>query len=254
MLIPWHISSELLEKEKRISRMIRIALCDDEKEMRLELSEQIHMYLLERGIKYQLSLFESGEELLESTDSFDLYFLDIQMKRLSGMETARQLRADKKGGYIVFITVLEDYVYDAFEVEAADYLVKPVRENRFLRMMERICVKLSAQKQRNLLISSKGNHCVSIPFDDIYYCEIVNHRLYVHTKHTVIDCRMKMEQAEQMVDHRFLKCHRSYLVNLDYVRGYKDNAVWLENGETIPVSKLRLSEFSQKMLQYMKER
>lgn len=234
--------------------MIRVAICDDERQVVEELSEKVKEYLTKTHVSFELFTFQRGSALLESSRQFDLIFLDIQMDGESGMETARRLRETGREAFIVFITVLSEYVYDAFEVQASDYLLKPVDEQRFWRTMERICRNLQEREKSSLIISSKGNTCRAVLLREIYYCEAVNHKMHIHRKNSVLECYMKMQELECRLDGRFFKCHRSYLVNLEYVCGYEEGLAILENGERVPVSRLRIQEFSKMMLQYMKER
>lgn len=231
-----------------------IAIVDDEKNELQLLLNSVKLYTEKQSFPCQIVTFASGLELLRANRPFDLLFLDIQMPELSGMEVAKKLRLDGIRSYIVFVTVLQEYVYDAFEVEASDYLLKPIDDGRFCRMMDRIFTGLQERKKSSLIISSRGNTCKSISLHDILYCEAVNHKISIYTKTGTHDCYFKIEELEHQLDGRFFKCHRSYLVNLDYVWGYQDGLALLENGRKIPVSRLRGQEFSLKMLQHMKKK
>lgn len=118
--------------------MIRVAVCDDEAFMRDELSGLVSRYLEERCLSsYEFTAFENGNSLLESQESFDLIFLDIQMESPDGMETARRLREREQSSLLVFVTVLKEPVFEAFKVRAFDYLVKPLKKEIFERTMDR---------------------------------------------------------------------------------------------------------------------
>ena len=108
--------------------------------------------------------------------------------------------------------------------------------------------------EANLLVQ-KGYESNIISFDDIVFCEIIDRKIYLHLKlGEVIDYYDKIENLETKLDGRFFKCHRSYLINLQYLKSYKAGQAYLTNGETIPVSRLRGDEFSTVILQYVKER
>lgn len=233
---------------------MHIAIVDDEIAEINNLSNKVKAYLDKLPLKYEIFVFTSGEELLKADCTFDVVFLDIQMKELSGMAAAKKLRSAGVDSFIVFVTVLQEYVFDAFEVSASDYLLKPVEDARLARLMDRICQSISEREKSSLAIFSRGNNCTTISLHDILYCEAVNHKINIHTKNQIHDSTFKIEQLEARLDYRFFKCHRSYLVNLDYVCGYKDGLAHLENGEKIPVSRLRGQEFALKILQYMKKK
>lgn len=233
--------------------IIDIAIVDDDPGILMELSRSVTAYMNRRSLPFSVRMFTSGTELLNHIQYFDLVFLDIQMDGISGMDVAKNLRVNGLAHFIVFVTILREYVYDAFDVEAFDYLLKPIDDERFYRMMDRICRHFHKGKEPGLLISSRGNNFKSVFFSDILYCEAMNHKVLIRTKKSQIECCWKINDLKFRLDNRFFQCHRSYLVNMEYVCGYEGGLVLLKNGEEIPVSRLRVGEFSRKMLQYMKD-
>ena len=235
--------------------MIKFAICDDEPLMAQELAGHLVDYMKENLITaYSLSSFSDGRALLDAIDRFDVIFLDIQMEQPDGMETAKLLRRRGDHSLLVFVTVLKELVFDAFQVEAYDYLLKPLDRARFKQTMERVLRSLDRKTAEDIVIQ-RGTGCEVVLLSDIVYCEVLGRKIYLH-KHdgTVSDYYDKLEDLERRVDGRFFKCHRSYLVNLDYVRGCQDGQVLLFQGERIPASRLRERELTQALLRYMKER
>ena len=176
------------------------------------------------------------------------------MEQPDGMETAKLLRRRGDHSLLVFVTVLKELVFDAFQVEAYDYLLKPLDRARFKQTMERVLRSLDRKTAEDIVIQ-RGTGCEVVLLSDIVYCEVLGRKIYLH-KHdgTVSDYYDKLEDLERRVDGRFFKCHRSFLVNLDYVRGCQDGQVLLAQGERIPASRLRERELTQALLRYMKER
>ena len=235
--------------------MIKFAICDDEPLMAQALAGHLADYMKEKSMTtYSVSSFSDGCALLESVGSFDVTFLDIQMEQPDGMETARLLRQRGDHSLLVFVTVLKECVFDSFQVEAFDYLLKPLDSARFHQTMDRLLRSLKQRTAEDLVIQ-RGAGCEVILLSDIVYCEVLGRKVYLH-KHdgTVSGYYDKLEDLERRVDGRFFKCHRSYLVNLDYVRGCRDGQVLLPQGERIPASRLRERELTQALLRHMKER
>ena len=235
--------------------MIKFAICDDEPLMAQELAGHLADYMKENLITaYSLSSFSDGRALLDAIDRFDVIFLDIQMEQPDGMETAKLLRRRGDHSLLVFVTVLKELVFDAFQVEAYDYLLKPLDRARFKQTMERVLRSLDRKMAEDIVIQ-RGTGCEVVLLSDIVYCEVLGRKIYLH-KHdgTVSDYYDKLEDLERRVDGRFFKCHRSFLVNLDYVRGCQDGQVLLAQGERIPASRLRERELTQALLRHMKER
>lgn len=234
--------------------MIRFAICDDEPLMLREISDRLANCLEEKQITdYSVSCFSDGSALLES-GGFDLILLDIQMEGPNGMETAEMLRRRGERGLLIFVTVLREWVFDAFAVEAFDYLTKPLDSGRFRRTIDRALRALERRAAKAVVIQRGGSREV-IPLAEIVYCEVQGRKVYLHKSDgSVVDYYDRLEELERRVDRRFFRCHRSYLANLDYVRGSRDGQVILPRGQAIPVSRLRQRELTQALLRHMKER
>lgn len=139
--------------------MIRIAICDDEKPMSDHIRKMTSDFFRGKNTEVSILQFSDGEELLRYDKKIDILFLDIQMSGIDGMETARKLRERKFQGFLIFITVMKELVFRAFEVQAYDYLVKPVEEDAFHRMMERLFDSLQMPAKLSCL-SKKGMKAV----------------------------------------------------------------------------------------------
>ena len=232
--------------------MIRIAICDDEKHMSDHIRSMVLNFFRKKNREISLRMFSSGEELLSYNGQIDILFLDIQMKDMDGMETARKLRADKFRGFLVFITVLKEMVFQSFEVQAYDYLVKPVGDKQFEKTMERLYASMQNASEDSLLVQ-KGYEGRIIREDEIVFCEIIDRKIYLNlASGEVVDYYERIENLETKLNNRFYRCHRSYLINLKHLKGYKNGTACMDNGKEIPVSRLRSREFSGVVLQYMK--
>ena len=232
--------------------MIRIAICDDEKHMSDHIRSMVLNFFRKKNREISLRMFSGGEELLSYNGQIDILFLDIQMKDMDGMETARKLRADKFRGFLVFITVLKEMVFQSFEVQAYDYLVKPVDDKQFEKTMERLYASMQNASEDSLLVQ-KGYEGRIIREDEIVFCEIIDRKIYLNlASGEVVDYYERIENLETKLNNRFYRCHRSYLINLKHLKGYKNGTACMDNGKEIPVSRLRSREFSGVVLRYMK--
>ena len=234
--------------------MINIAICDDEKYISDKIKKLVFDFFHRKNVEITVSQFGSGEELLRHNKNIDILFLDIQMDGIDGMETARKMRSQNYKGYLIFITVLKEMVFQSFEVQAYDYLVKPIEEECFEKTMERLFSAMQNAKDASLLVQKRYESNI-IAFDDIVFCEIIDKKIYLHLKtEEVIDYYDRIENLETKLDGRFFKCHRSYLINLSHLKSYKNGMAYMINDKQIPVSRLRSKEFSSVVLKYMKER
>lgn len=232
--------------------MIYIAICDDKKHMSGHIKTMVSDFFRKKNREISCRTFSSGEELLKYDGQIDILFLDIQMKGIDGMETARRLRENKFRGFLIFITVLKEMVFQSFEVQAYDYLVKPVDEKLFEKTMERCLASIQNASEDSLLVQ-KGYEGRIIRKDEIVFCEIIDRKIYLNlASGEILDYYERIEKLETKLGEHFFRCHRSYLINLRHLKGYKNGTAYMDNGKGIPVSRLRSKEFSGVVLQYMK--
>lgn len=233
--------------------MLKIVICDDEPVFCEYLKNKITAYGSGLSETCRILCYTSANDLLAAPLDFHILLLDIQMPHMDGIRLAGRLREQGFTFSLIFITALEQYVFDAFELEAVDYICKPVDENRLKRALDRSRKALSLKNGKTLLIQTM-NWCKTVKLDTIYYCEVINRKIYLHTSGGIIDYYSKIQELEKRLDERFFRCHRSYLVNLDYMAAYCDGQIHLEHGEQIPVSRLRHNDFMKAMMTYMKEK
>ena len=192
--------------------MISVAICDDEKYMSDQIEKSVSDFFHGKNMEVVVSQFPCGEELLRYDKPIDLLFLDIQMKETDGMTVARKLRKRGFRGFLIFVTVLKEMVFQSFEVQAFDYLVKPIEQRQFDKTMERLLESMQNAGEANLLVR-RGYESHIIALDDIVYCEIIDRKVYLHLiSSKIIDYYERIENLESRLDGRFFRCHRSFLM------------------------------------------
>lgn len=229
---------------------MRVAVCDDEAAAAEALARRIEAYFDKTHIECVLERFVSAEALLASGVSFDIVFLDIRMEGMSGMDAAARLRAEDRACVLVFVTALAEYVYDAFAVEAADYLLKPVCQAKLDAVLARVLARFEARGGAFLTVR-RGQWQNVVKVGEIYYCEVISRKVYLHLRHETLDYYSSLEELEAALPSQFFRCHRSYLVNLRYVHSCGQSALTLEGGAQIPVSRSRRQALAGAMLTYL---
>ena len=227
---------------------LQIAICDDEKEFCCQLEEMLLHIMENTGHTYQISCFTEAAALLGSGINFDMVFLDIEMPGMDGLSLAREIRTTMPECILIFVTAFQEYVFDVFALEAADYLCKPVDAEKLGNAVMRAVRKLEGQA----LLVQTIHSCKTVKLNQSYYCEVINRKIYLHLREEVIDYYGRLSGLEAQLGSRFYKCHRSYLVNLDYLVEITEGQAVLANGAHIPVSRLRRGALMEALLWHIK--
>lgn len=234
---------------------MKIAIVDDERIIREQIGELIRKQKTDsyRG-NLELDTYESGEKLLAAGKHFDIIFLDIQMDGVGGIETARTLRKQKEETVLIFITGSKEYVFEAFDVAAFHYLLKPIEEDKFAEVFERAVKeadKLRNRGQEQLFIKTRNRNII-LRREDVVYVENRGRKVEIHTIREVIEVYAVMSKLEEQLGGSFYRCHRGYLVNMAYIAEYGGDSIRLSNGESIYLAKERYPEFVKVYMRYLR--
>jgi len=218
--------------------MIRFAICDDEPLLREYIASLVTTWSTDTQYTVRLSAFESAEGLLDSLEDdhvFDILLLDIQMGKMDGIQLARHIRQLNEHVVIIFITGVADYIMDGYDVSALHYLLKPINETKLFETLDK-AVKKIATPDRSMLFDVSGTS-VRVPVRDVYFVESFAQYSDVSLKDELLRIRTPLFKIEEELGDVFVRCHRSYLVNLEHIdRITKTDAV-LDNGKHVPISR-----------------
>lgn len=216
--------------------MYRFAICDDVAADADYIKSLILEWNREAGQPLRIESYPSAEAFLfayEDDDSVDVLFLDIEMKEMSGVELAGRLREMGAGLQIVFITGYMDYIGQGYDVEALHYLLKPVTGEKLRPVLDRAMKRLAARE--NALLLTCGSATTRVPLHEIRYLEVLRNYVTVHADegYTV---KRTLKELEGELDESFYKIHRSYIVNLRFVKQVARTDVTLKDGTRLPLS------------------
>ena len=234
--------------------MIKIAICDDEAPTRAYLASLIRA----QSCPCEIVEYASAGDCLADQREIDLLFLDIELapSGLDGMALARKIRerATVTQPVIIFVTGYERYVFDAFDVGAFQYLLKPVDEEKFAQVFARAVAQIGTAKEKpgRALTLQSANTSKTIPLDSIYYIESSNHKVELHLKDGKFVCYAKIGDLGLELQDQFFRIHKGYLVNLSYVAGYSKTEVTLTNGKRLLLSKYKYQDFVKAYLHFLK--
>lgn len=220
---------------------MKIAICEDVEQDLKQLHSQLSAIVDNMDLDAEISAFSSGEQLLAAMDAGwvpTVCFLDVYLPKITGIDVARAVKKKHPRTSIVVITVSPDYMADGFEVGAVHYLLKPVSEEKVVEALQR-ALQIVHQQFRSVELLVNRQRC-KVFLSDIIYAESQAKFCSVHVRHSDEPLRvyLRLDELEQSLSHpRFLRCHHSFIVNLDAISApAEDGALFLmQNGAHIPI-------------------
>lgn len=234
--------------------MIRLGICsDDIKVLKLLQGMIAEQY----GCQIQTYSYRSSEELLLQCDKtgyvpLDIVFVDITLKREKGVELAHRLQMRSHRVKIIFVTDYLESVADGEGIEPLYLLKRPISVFKLVEMIDKAIGKIQIEEAQAVTLHSKGM-VYRIPSKYISYIEANNRKLFVHQNEDVISVYMKMDEMEEKIGEVFLRCHHSYLVNMNYIKSFSMQEIELLNGTKIPVSRPKSGMARSRFLAYLGE-
>lgn len=229
---------------------MNIAVVDDE----YIIQEQIKDLVVKQKPNFTVDTYETGEKLLAAGRQYDVVFLDIQMEGRNGIDTARVLRKQQEDTAIIFITGIKEYVFEAFDVAAFHYLLKPLKDKKFKEVFERAvreAEKKNSLKQKLFFVKTK-NRSYTMDRDRVLYMENRGKKIEIHTTKEVIKIYAAMHELERELGESFYRCHRGYLVNMAHIAEYDSSSIRLDNGELVYLAKERYADFVKTYMRYLR--
>ena len=239
---------------------MKIAVVDDEQEMRSQLSGYIARFAQEgmdsqeNGAgSYDVTEFPSGAELQQDDKAvYDIIILDIDMPGINGMDTARQIRRTDSDVVIIFVTNMAQYAINGYEVEAVDYIIKPVGYYDFALKFQR-ALRHVVRERKELIAMNTTKGIVHMDVAEIIYVEAMAHYLIFHTASRDLEVRGSMKEQERtLARYRFSRAHKSFLVNLRHIDTVRSGEVIVE-GRPIPLGRAYRDSLMSDYMQYMGE-
>lgn len=238
---------------------MRVAFCDDELAVLNEINILLDQYRVERNQDMQYTAFRSPLELLAEIEKgmrFDVLFLDIIMSGENGIEAAREIREYDKNVKIIFLTSSAEFAVQSYAVGAYFYQLKPIWKESFFRLMDAAISECKKEQQNSLILRCKTG-IARIELDRLEYCEVIGRTTVFHLDNGKVLERIGSldELCEYLVQYEnFLRPHRSFLVNMDYIRNMSYKAIIMSDTAEIPIPRGKYSEFKDKYLEYVFQR
>ena len=231
--------------------MTRVAIVEDERASARVLSDCLRRYGEETGAGFDVHFFANAVEFLEAyRHNFEIVFMDVSMPGMNGMEASHRLREMDAQVVLVFVTSLAQYAVEGYEVDALDFVVKPVNYYSFKMKIKKALAAASRNTGTVLAVPCSGGvHYLKA--SDILYVEVQTHELIYHTASSgnlSASGTLKTVEA-QLANDGFFRCNYCYLVNLNHVSRVAGNVAAV-GGDELQISRNRKKEFMQRLSRF----
>lgn len=231
---------------------IKVAIVEDEAKYIDEIRSYLNRFHDSYGVSFAIQEFGDGIDILDGYEtSFDLIFLDINMKNKDGMSTAREIRKKDNEVLIVFVTSLAQYAVEGYEVNAFDFILKPISYGIFEPKLRRMLEVLKGRKRHYYLLLEKDGVKEKVDTDDVLYIEVQNHLLIVRTSKGKFEKWGKLKDYEtELADYNFVKINQSYLVNMKKIDSVSGSTVSV-GGTQISISRTYKKDVMEEIVQFI---
>lgn len=236
--------------------MIKIAICEDNTIQLNTITKLIDRWSKSSGVKVKTYGFSSSESFIfEHAEDipYDILLLDIEMKRISGIDLARLIRLKNKHVIIIFVTGNAQYALEGYEVQAINYILKPLDERKLFNCLNMAYENLNVKKSDSIVVIETPKMTYKINVDEIIYCAMFSPHIDIYLINDKITLRKKMCEIEDMLPNSlFIRPHRSYLVNMKYINVITRNCIILDNEVEIPIGRGNYTIVNEQFFSYLK--
>lgn len=216
--------------------MFRIGVCEDRLEEQENILEKAEDFFNRENLRYSIQIYSSGDAILaeieDGTAVFDLILMDIHLGATNGFETAVKIRKINPQVPIAFFTACRDYAVESYDVGAVAYLLKPLQEEKLFALLSKLTRE---ERPKSLSVKQRGR-TRNLDYRDILYLESSGHRVIIHLLDYPEEIvYAKLDELECCLeDDRFIRCHKSFLVNMDYVKA-ADKEFIMDGDAAVPI-------------------
>lgn len=230
--------------------MIKIAIVEDETVYIEQLTEYLEEYQRNEGEDFKITIFRDGDGIIANYKAgFDIILMDIQMKFVDGMAAAEEIRAVDSEVIIMFITNMTQYAIRGYEVDALDYILKPVSYFAFSQKLKRAIERINRRNDIYITLQVKGG-ILQLMASEIYYVESKGHNLIWNARKGIYQIPGTMKfAAELLSEAAFFRGNHCYLINLEHVEGVQDKCAVVK-GERLQISRSKMKQFMQALTDY----
>lgn len=234
---------------------LNIAVCYDNEAELEQVNAIVQQFICRKQpLHITVHSFANGDDLFLFTKkhgAFDLVILDVIMPDLNGLELAAKLRADNDNCKVIFLTSSPEFAVDSYKVKAYYYLLKNSASAELPGLLGRAFNDIAEENAVSVVIKEKGKW-TRVPLNSIQYVESLNHTVHFHLRSGTISSLAKLSEFIDTLlsDKRFVKCHKSYIVNMQHVASITGKDFIMEDSASVPISRNVYSEIKNEYLDY----
>lgn len=235
--------------------MIKLAFCDDEISELRETSMLLDQYRVERNQEIDYVSFQSPFELLaeiERGTRFDILFLDVVMPGEMGINVAEEIRHYDNNVKIIFLTSSSEFAVQSYTVGAYFYQLKPIWKESFFRLMDSAIAACEKEQSDSLILRCKSG-ITRVELRSLEYCEVIHRTLLIHlASGKVLESNGSLDElCRQLAPYgSFLRPHRSYLVNMGYIKNLSYRGITMSCLTEIPIPRGKYNDIKDAYLEY----
>lgn len=225
---------------------MNVVVCDDELTIASYVKNEIKNHL---SPKDKIYAYTDYSKIIKEVRHVDILFIDISLKDKSGIEYVKDNTNYYKDTIIIYMTGYDEYIEDAFETDPIYILRKPLTVEKINRALAKAIERLNSLDDAFIFKTSK--EFIKIKYSDLYYIESKGRIIYFYTKKDTLKKYGRLKEIDDMLDNRFMRIHKSYIINIDKIKVYKSSKVILEDGTELSISRTYAKECKEKLLSYL---
>jgi DNA-binding LytR/AlgR family response regulator len=239
--------------------MLQIAVCDDNIDELSNMVQLINLYRSSKNLNCEYAVFPNGFDLvsvIEKGKRFDIYCLDIIMPGFTGIDVAKEIRSYDKTAPILFFTSSLEFALESYSVKAINYVLKPISKEKLFFTFDDMLERIKVEKDEDAIIVKSNEGIQKILITNLVFAEVIGRNVLYHLlSGKVIECTESFSSVcDSLLKYRrFIKTHRSYLVNMQYVDTIENHQVTLQTLSSVPVAQGKAREIKQQYLNYQME-
>jgi DNA-binding LytR/AlgR family response regulator len=239
--------------------MLQIAVCDDNIDELSNMVQLINLYRISKNFNCDYAVFLNGFDLvsaLEKGKRFDIYCLDIIMPNFTGIDVAKEIRVFDKTAPILFFTSSPEFALESYSVKAINYILKPISKEKLFFTFDEMLEQIKMEKDEDIIIVKSNEGIQRIMISNLVFAEVIGRNVLYHLRSgKVIECKEPFSSVcDNLLKYGcFIKPHRSYIVNMQYVDTIEKHQITLQTLSSIPVAQGKAREIKQLYLNYQME-